>query len=199
MELLAEDGYNDLTIEGIASRAGVGKATIYRWWKSKGALVGETLARHLEVESYKYSDSVREDLRQAVVATVENYSNSIAGVVVPGLIADIIHDPNLRDSFTKEFIEPRRAGVARLVQRAVDEGALPADTDTELLMDIWAGAVFYRVTITGQPVSDDLPDALVALILDGQVPRRGPATADSSEGARPHTRQQPRASRRNAP
>lgn len=179
MELLAEGGYSDLTIEGIATRAGVGKATIYRWWNSKGALVGETLARRLKVESIKDSGSLREDLRQAVAATVENYSNSIAGVVVPGLIADIGHDADLHDSFFKEFIQPRRASVTRLLERAVEEGALPVDTDMDLVMDIWAGAVFYRAVVTGRSVSDDLPDALVALILDGRVPRQAQAEDDS--------------------
>lgn len=180
MELLAEGGYSDLTIEAIATRAGVGKATIYRWWSSKGALVGETLARRLKVDSIKDSGRLRDDLRQAVVATVENYSNSIAGVAVPGLIADISHDADLRDSFFKEFIQPRRASVTRLLDRAVEEGALPADTDMDLVMDVWAGAVFYRVIVTGRTVSDDLPDALVALILDGQVPRRTQATDNST-------------------
>lgn len=184
MELLAEGGYSDLTIEGIASRAGVGKATIYRWWNSKSALVGETLARHLQVESIKESGSLRDDLRKAVSATVENYSNSIAGVVVPGLLADIVHDPDLHDSFRKQFIEPRRASVARLVQRAVNEGALPVDTDTDLVMDIWAGAVFYQVIVTGRAISDDLPDALVSLILDGEVPRRAPAKGSARSKAR---------------
>ena len=172
MELLSERGYSDLTVEAIAARARVGKATIYRWWKSKGAVVGETLARHLEVESIDHSGSVRDELRRSVDATVSNYSNSIAGVVVPGLVADIIHDPDLHEAFREQFLEPRRAGTAKLLERAIKEGLLPEDLDTELVMDIWAGAVFYRVLVSGQPVAKDVSTVLVSLILDGEPPRR---------------------------
>jgi AcrR family transcriptional regulator len=163
--LLSEVGYHNLTMEGIASRAGVGKATLYRWWASKGQLVGEALASSLEMQVIEDSGSPRRDLENAIRITMKNYAGSYPAVTVPALASDITSDPDLHETFLSEFVRPRRRLVAAVVERAIAAGLLPADADVELVLDIIGGIVLYRTLLSGQPIDDDFPSALMALLV----------------------------------
>src|SRR5205807_149149 len=98
-ELLEELGYLNLTIEGVAQRAGVGKATIYRWWPSKGALVAEAISTHLDHGPHKPTGDVRKDLRNSIQVTLDNYSGTVAGVAIPALLADLAFDAQSYEAF----------------------------------------------------------------------------------------------------
>lgn len=171
IRLLGLDSYPSLTMENIAAEAGVGKGTLYRWWKSKGALVGEALAWHLSPSAGPRTDSIRDDLRETVQSTVRNYSGGLAGFVVPSLAADITHDPDLRKTFFAQFLEPRRAVARRPIDRAIEAGLLPEDLDVDLIMDMWAGAIFYRVLMSDRPVDNHFADQITRLLLDLELPR----------------------------
>lgn len=170
--LLEELGYHDLTIEGVAARAGVGKATIYRWWPSKGALVAEAISAHLDHAPLPDTGDVRSDLKASIQVAIDNYSGTVAGVAIPALLADLTFDSSSYDSFVQSFLRPRREASAAVVQRAIDEGRLPADTDINLLLDIWAGTIFYRVLISREPLGEDLASTLTAFILGEGPPRK---------------------------
>lgn len=171
VELVAEYGYSRLTMEGVAARAGVGKATLYRWWRSKGELVGEALSQYLEVGEIPDTGDTRRDLLEVVRGTVNNYSGTVAGVVIPALVADLVYYPELKDAFRRDFLEPRRAVSAAVLKRAIDRGDLPDDTDIDLVMDIWAGTVFYHTLFGAEQSSLELSEQLVDLILSS--PPRG--------------------------
>ena len=190
-ELLGTVGYHDLTIEGVAAQAKVGKATIYRWWSSKGALVGEAIATYLEVGPEPDTGTSRGDIRASIQSTIDNYSGTLAGVAIPALATDLVHDPELQKAFHDRFLLPRRRTSAAILERAITRGDLPTGSDIGLLQDIWAGTIFYRVLISREPVTEDLADRLVDLLLSGRVPRepdRGssPLTPGSSHPLRPH-------------
>jgi AcrR family transcriptional regulator len=169
-QLLAEVGYTDLTIEGVAARAGVGKATVYRWWPSKGALVIEAMNAALVMPPLPESGDLRQDLLTVVRAIVQTFARSPEGAVIPALAADLMHDPEMAEQFRKQMIRPRRSVVTQILRRAADRGELPPDLDAELLLDVYAGAVFYRVLVSGEPVTDLLAEQLVSLLLDGKAP-----------------------------
>jgi hypothetical protein len=76
----------------------------------------------------------------------------------------------MAEQFRDRMIRPRRTAVTRILRRAADRGELPADLDTELLLDVYAGAIFYRVLVSGEPVTDLLAEQLVSLLLDGKMP-----------------------------
>jgi hypothetical protein len=100
-------------------------------------------------------------------------------------VSDLVHDPALAQQFREEILRPRRSVVIDVLHHAVDRGELPANLDVELLMDIYVGAVFYRVVVSGEPVTDTLAEQLVGLILDGRQPVKpprdeGPRVADDS-------------------
>jgi AcrR family transcriptional regulator len=170
MELLAERGYFGLTIEGVASRAGVGKATLYRWWPSKAALVSEAMSRQLETDVPTTGD-VRGDLLACLRATIASYDSGEQGLGIAALAADIASDPALLEAFRERFIRRRRARIAGLVAEGVGQGLIPPDVDTSLVIDLWWGTVFFRRIVSGEPVDERTAEQLVDLVLAGRVPR----------------------------
>jgi AcrR family transcriptional regulator len=169
-DLLAEAGYGALTIEGVAARAGVGKTTVYRWWSTKGALVIEAVGAALPMPTQTDTGDLRHDLLTAVRRVVHTFARTPAGAVIPALAADVMSDPELAERFRDQLIRPRRSAVVELLLRAAARGDLPPDVDTDLLLDVYAGAVFYRTLVSGEPVTDLLAEQLVSLLLDGKMP-----------------------------
>ncbi|MCW2906678.1 MAG: TetR/AcrR family transcriptional regulator [Actinomycetia bacterium] len=169
-ELLAGVGYTALTIEGVAARAGVGKATVYRWWPSKGALVIEAMSAALAMPSFSETGDLRQDLLTVGNGIVETLARSPAGAVISALAADLMRNPDMAEQFRDQVIRPRRSAVTQILRRAADRGELPPDVDIDLLLDVYAGAVFYRVLVSGEPVTDLLAEQLVSLLLDGKAP-----------------------------
>ncbi len=167
LELVNELGYAATTIEGIAAKAGVGKTTIYRWWPSKGALLGEALASRLRKGPEPETGDLRRDLIRTIQVTLENFTGDGAEMVLLAFAAHVERDDDLLASFRENFLAERRRHGHELLGRAIARGDLPADTDVDLVMDIWAGTIFYRGFITGAPFEADLPTKLTALLLSG--------------------------------
>lgn len=165
LDLLATVRYSNLTIEAIAAKAGVGKATVYRWWHSKGAVVAEAITSTLSVEDPPETDDFRADLIGALEVSIVNYSRSRGGVLIAALASDLVDDPALLSSFLESFVLPRRLVVTKLIERGIAEGDISPDCDPELLMDMWAGAVFYRSLMHHQPIADDLATKMVDTFL----------------------------------
>src|SRR5690242_10855056 len=128
-QLLAEVGYPGLTIEGVAARAGVGKATVYRWWPSKGALVVDALTENRAVPPMHDTGSLRADLVQAVRYVIAVLTTSTEGSIIPALTADLVRDASLAETFRARLLRPRRSMIEQMVHRAVERGELPADID----------------------------------------------------------------------
>jgi AcrR family transcriptional regulator len=173
-------GYHGLTMEGVAARAGVGKATVYRRWPSKGALVGEAIAKHLDIGPAADTGTTVGDLQASIQATIENYSGTAAGHAIPALASDLDRDPELLQAFHAQFLRPRRAASSEVLRKAIARGDLPPDVDIGLLLDIWAGTVFYRVLVSREPITPDLAERLTELLVHGILPRLpGPAPGAS--------------------
>jgi AcrR family transcriptional regulator len=174
LELLDEVGYASMTIEKVAARAGVGRATIYRWWPSKGALAGEALSTRMDKGPEQETGNLRGDLLHTVEVTMDNYAGPASPVATLVFAAHVERDRDLLDSFRTNFLEHRRHHTRAMLERAATRGELPQDADLDLMMDIWAGAIFYRSHVTGAPVDKDLPRKLVDLLLSGTIPRLTP-------------------------
>ena len=174
-QLLTEVGYGRLTIEGVAARAGVGKATVYRWWPSKGALVVDALSENRAAPPVHDTGSLRTDLVRALEYVIGVLTTSPEGSIIPALTADLVRDPALAEMFRTQILRPRRAVFEQMLHRAVERGELPADVDVALILDSCVGAVFYRLVVSGEPIDDDLSARLVDLVLDGVSSRRDEA------------------------
>jgi AcrR family transcriptional regulator len=176
--LLNEVGYRRLSFEGVARRAGVGKATIYRWWPNKAALVIEALNGEVPLRPLPDTGDLEADLRTAIRLTVEITSAMPTCLILPALIADMIEDPSGTGPFA-ELISPHRASVVKLLDKARAQGRLPPETDTALMVDLYAGTVVYRATVSREPLDDVAIDQIVNLLLHGCIPTRPPFPNDA--------------------
>lgn len=164
-ELLLEVGYQGLTIESVARKAGVGKSTIYRWWSTKGALVLEATADHLEIGSVPDTGDTREDLLVAARQLVDTFSDRLAAIVIFAVIAHLEDDPTLAAGFRDTWVYPWRRSAAEAIDRGIARGDLPADADRELYLDVLVGTVFQRTLVLARPATAGLEDPLVDMIL----------------------------------
>jgi AcrR family transcriptional regulator len=172
-ELLVERGYRELTIEGIAARAGVGKQTIYRWWPSRSALVLEAyLAGAEPVSLPPDSGSTREDVRALVIWLADVLSLPMGQRVVAGLIADLQHDPDLADGFRRDVVPARRQAMLAALERGRDRGEIRADADLAVAVDALHGAVFYRLLLSGEPLDEEFAERLADQVLEGLASSR---------------------------
>lgn len=169
IEVLAEVGYQDLSIERVALRAGVGKATIYRWWDAKSALVVEALQSRLPLAEPTRTGDAPTDLRAAIQAGADIHVGDIVGAALPAL-ASSIPDGSPAAERLRLFLRPQRDVARQVLHHAAADGLLPADVDIELVIDICIGTLFYRRLIGGHAVDDATVRSLTSLILDGRVP-----------------------------
>ncbi|MEU6780623.1 TetR/AcrR family transcriptional regulator [Nonomuraea angiospora] len=165
-KVLAERGYSALTVEAVAAAAGVGKSTIYRWWPNKEALLADALAEVFQGGEIPDLGDTRAELRLAVDMTIANYADAHLAVALPALAADLARHPELLARFRAAFLWRKRENIAAALRRGIDRGDLPAAFDTDLIQDLWAGAILYRRLMTGAPLDDELAGRLVQLAFD---------------------------------
>jgi AcrR family transcriptional regulator len=149
LELLVESGYGALTMEAVRTRAGVGKATIYRRWSSKEELVRDAIVfLHDEFETPD-TGSLRGDYAALATAVRASASRGGAATLMPRLLGDAVNDPELFAIFRANLVDPRRAALRTVLERAVARGEIRAGIDVELMIDLFAGPAVYRLLITG--------------------------------------------------
>jgi len=167
-ELLVEDGYQALTIEGVAARAGVGKQTIYRWWPSRAALVLEAyLAGSDAIPPPAVSTDTRRSVRAMLDWLVAVLAQPIGGGVVAGLVADLKHDADLAERYHRDVVPARRRAMREVLERSQERGDIRADADLDLAIDALHGAVFYRLLLSGYPLDHAFTAALADQVLGG--------------------------------
>jgi AcrR family transcriptional regulator len=170
-ELLEEVGYFRLTVEGVAARAGVGKTTVYRWWPSKSALVLEAVDAGAAVQPQPTGD-IRADARAAMEAMRLDLRAPLATTLL-ALAGDLLQD-SAGTAGPVDLFQGGREAFEKMIERAAERGELPADIDAGLLQDIYAGTLLYRVLCRRS--TEHVVDRLLALLLDGELPRRVPET-----------------------
>jgi AcrR family transcriptional regulator len=161
-DLLSERGFAGVTIEGIATAAGVAKQTIYRWWSSKTDILMDALlqdaAEHLTPADHA---NVRDDLREHLSRVADFLASSDPGAVCRALIGQAQHDPAFAATFRTRFLGEQRERDRLPFDRAIARGELPADTDVRSDIDELVGPVYYRALVTGDPVDRQFTDRLV--------------------------------------
>ncbi len=166
MELMAEVGFAGVTVDGVAQRAGVGKATVYRRWKSKERLVLDAIGASTEPAPVPATGSVAGDLREIYGRMAESLSQPESRSLWMAMVAQATVDDVVRDLLAA-LVSQRKEVSHAVLRRAVAEGALPADADLDLLIDMLGGAVVYRTCIAGRPVGPKTVDRIVATVLNG--------------------------------
>jgi len=178
LELMAERGLHALRMDDVAERAGVGKATIYRRYRSKDELVtdavGALVSDEIEVPD---TGSTRTDLLALMCDAVKLYTGSVAAKLMPTIVDEMSRSPELAAVARDRFLSGRRAALRTVFERGVRRGDLRPDLDMELALDVLGGPLFYRLLITGGPIDQRLAENVVELLLRGFAPASKPPTA----------------------
>ncbi|MEU8784446.1 TetR/AcrR family transcriptional regulator [Streptomyces sp. NPDC048637] len=167
LDLLAEKGYEGLTIEGVAQRSGVNKTTIYRWWPSKGALLGAALIGGRQLDfTPPDTGSLTGDLEALLHTVVTLLTTRPASDIAVSVLGAATHSPELAVHI-RDFFADRIALERPVFDRAVARGELAADADTMLLVDLLAGAAWIRVVLRQLPLGEDFVSRTVGTVLNG--------------------------------
>jgi AcrR family transcriptional regulator len=164
--LLEEVGFAKLSIEAVAARAGVGKATIYRWWSSKGTLAMEAfLGAVAPTIGFPATASARSDIMVQIHKVAKAYRGR-AGRIVREMIGLGQFDPETMRTFVEGYLQPRRSAAKTVIQRGIDQGEFRRDIDLEVVVDSLYGPIFHRLLTSHGAIDDKFITAHVALILD---------------------------------
>ncbi len=169
LELFLERGIDGASIEQIAKRAGVGKLTVYRRWSSKEELIAQAIETLVATEVEWPTDEQIERVSPYLIveAALSNAAEAAAAPEFRALAARIlgssVSHPSLMATYWRHYVLPRRELTARLLGRAQQEGTVAADADLDVLIDMMAGAVLYRVLQPDPPDADEMRRYLRAL------------------------------------
>ena len=172
LQVLGKTGFSQLTIEEIAARARVGKATVYRWWPNKGALIADAFANST-VRQLHFPDtgSVDTDMSQQMQQLIKIFS-SPRGRIVSAILAAGQSDKSLISAFRERFLKPRRQEAYVTLRRGILRGELRKDVDPDLLLDSLYGPIYMRFLIQHDRLTPDFVDRLCSLVLGGARPQR---------------------------
>jgi AcrR family transcriptional regulator len=171
LELLEAEGYGALTIEAVARQAGVGKQTIYRWWKCKAELVLEAYANHAASKlPVPDKGSVRADLEWFLTGGFKRLTD-ISGPIMRGLMADAVLDAEFRDVLLNAFIAKRRDALKQMLERGIARGELDRETDLDFACDMLFGPMWYRLLLQHNKLDARFARQLSHLVLTAFGPR----------------------------
>ena len=178
LELLADIGYAALTIEAVATRAGVGKATLYRRWPGKVQLVVDAVRTLSEQPDPDTSAGVRDELVELLEAVRRKSGSSLAGRIFPRLIGDSADNPEFMRRYREQVLDPRRDRFRTALLRGVEQGLVRTDVDTDHAIDLLVGPMAYRNLIRNDPAPG--PD-LAARIVDDVLRALAPPTTPQEQ------------------
>ena len=166
-DLLREDGFATLTVEAIAAKAGVSKATIYRWWSSKAAVVMDGfLAATVSNIPFPDTGSVKEDFRIQMYRVLDLFASQ-TGRTIAALIAQGQTDPELAVAFRERYLAARRTEAKQILERAIARGEIQPDIDTYVVLDALYGPLYYRLLVGHASLDVDFVNKLVDLVMVG--------------------------------
>lgn len=168
LELVAEVGYAKLSIEGIASRAGVGKQTIYRWWPSKGAVLFDAVLALSEDEAGDIAlpdtGDLEADLKYVLRATVDEFNDPRQDRLLRALSIEIIRDPTLAELYAERLDAPLHERKKARLKSALAELDPAVDLDVAVEL-IWSPLA--QRWLNHGPLSHEFTDTIVELALRG--------------------------------
>jgi AcrR family transcriptional regulator len=170
-DLLLTEGSADLTFERVARLAGVSKTTLYKWWPSKGALALDGYFHAVE-QSLAFHDTgdIRADLTSQLRAFAHVMTQTPGGRVLAELIGQSQTDSDLAEAYRALYSSERRRLAGERMQQAQEAGQIRPEVDVQVLVDQLWGAVYHRLLIPDEPVTDEFVVALVANLMDGVAP-----------------------------
>ncbi len=175
-ELLLDQGLAAVSMDAVAARAGVSKATIYRWWPTKETLALDALYHEwAAVPAARDTGSLRGDLLSLLRPWARLASRRPYGRVIAALVTEAQTDPVFARQYRTRFVEPRRDQARIIFRRAIERGEIPANTKIEVALDLLYGPVYHRLLHGHAPLNDQFVRDVVDTALDGIAPPKPPA------------------------
>ncbi|QKE10518.1 TetR/AcrR family transcriptional regulator (plasmid) [Bacillus cereus] len=165
-ELLLESGFKAVTVDKIAERAKVSKATIYKWWPNKAAVVMDgflSAAARLPVPDT--GSALNDILTHAT--SLANFLISREGTIINELVGEGQFDSKLAEEYRARYFQPRRLQAKQLLEKGMKRGELKENLDVELSIDLIYGPIFYRLLVTGEKLDDSYVHDLVINAFEG--------------------------------
>src|SRR3977135_1377958 len=143
-KLLKTVGFHQMSIEGVAGRAGVGKATISRWGRGKGVLAVEAFREAVAPSiAFRETGSARADIERQMKILAEAYRGR-TGEIFKEMIGFSQCDAEMREAFFVGYLKPRREAAKAALQRGIDQGEFLPNRDLETLVEPPSGPLFFR-------------------------------------------------------
>jgi AcrR family transcriptional regulator len=166
-ELLENEGFAAVTVEAIAERAGVSKATIYRWWPNRAAVVMDGFLSIVSSEiPFPHTGHAREDIRIHMRRLSEAFSGNL-GRTVAALIAEGQADPELAEALRSRWLSVRRTEAREILELGIERSELREDLDPEVAVDVLYGPIYYRMLVGHAPLDEDFADTLADHVFAG--------------------------------
>lgn len=174
LALLKRVGFNELSIESVAARAGVGKATVYRWWPNKAELVVAAFVSAVEEELRFPSagpvlGSIHEQMKRWALIFRSPLGQIVATVIGAGQ-----SEPEILEAFRAHWVEPRRVEARRLLRQAMKKGEIRADLDPDTILDLLYGPLYLRLLLKHGPLDENFVNIVFTFV--------SPALSASSNG-----------------
>jgi AcrR family transcriptional regulator len=168
-ELLLEHGLGAVSMDAVAGRAGVSKATIYRWWPTKETLALDAIYHEWEAvrPRSRRTASLRGDLLSLLRPWVRLIGERPYSRVIAALIAKAQTDHAFAEQYRAHFLDPRRNHAGEIFQRAIERGEIPADTNVDVALDLLYGPFYHRLLQGTGPLNDRFTRDLVEILVAG--------------------------------
>lgn len=174
-DLVGEVGYTRLTIEGIAAAAGVGKQTIYRWWRSKAAVLFDAI---LDANSQgegavalpdtgDFESDLRLMLRETVAALTEPANDRLQRAITAEIQTDVV----VAEELVQRLLRPQLDATAARIATGIRAGQVDESVDPGLAAELLFGPVFHRWLLRTGELDDKFADGVLAMVLTGLRPR----------------------------
>jgi AcrR family transcriptional regulator len=168
--LLSPDG-DAVSMDAVAERAGVSKATIYRWWRSKETLTLDALYNDwATAPPVRDTGTLEGDLLSLLLPWVRVVARRPYGRVLARLISEAHTDPEFAKEYQTRFLQPRRDAGREVFARAIERGELASDVDVELALDLLYGPLYHRLLHAHAPFDDRFARRVVDTVLSGLGP-----------------------------
>lgn len=176
MALLGEGGIHAVTMEAVAQRAGAGKASLYRRWRSKDELLADALAKHSPLDIEVDTGTLRDDLVDAY-SHYYGIGDPLMQAAMQEMLGNVRQHLAWTAKVTPERLTARRAKMRWLIERAVARAEIVEPDDIEMLLDLVPALILYRYNAHGQPVTRTLIAHCVDTLVMPMARRTDKATA----------------------
>jgi len=164
IDTLVREGYDRMSIEGVATVAGVGKATVYRRWNSKAELVVDAMATLKPSIDTIDTGSLDGDIDMLIAISCSPHTERLLQVMV-SICSALPREPELLEAFRSRFTEPRIARITGILDRAVARGELDPGIDIAMAANLMPSLMLQRVLTTGQPAGRAYAEQVVGSVL----------------------------------